>query len=93
MTLSFTIPDSAVSAWQSRVNQFNAGSNEAPVTLEQFHQLMRDDETASYVRAKSEADKAAMAANERLMALGVAVMAQPDKLDASEAAVLPILNS
>lgn len=93
MTITTTIPDTAVSAWQARVDLFNAGSKQPPVTIEQFCQINREIETTQYVAAKIEADKSAMAANERLMALGTAVMAQPDKLDAIEAAVTQILST
>jgi len=92
MNITTTIPDDAVSAWQDRVDQFNAGSGQPPVTIAQFCQIFRDEETKRYVTAKEDAEKAAMAANARLMALGAAVMEQPDKLDAVEAAVKPILG-
>lgn len=92
MTITTTIPDTAVPAWQARVDLFNAGSGQPAVTIEQFCQMNCDIETAQNVAAKTEADKLAMAANERLMALGTAVMAQPDKIDAVEAAVKPILG-
>lgn len=49
MTITTTIPDDAVSAWQARVDQFNAGSGEKPITIEQFAQMNRDIETAGYV--------------------------------------------
>lgn len=92
MTITTTIPDTAVPAWQARVDQYNAGSGQPPITIDQFCQMNRDIETTQFVAAKIEADKAAMAANERLMALGAAVLAQPAKIDAIEAAVKPILG-
>ena len=92
MKISTTIPDTTIPAWQARVDQYNAGSGQSPITIEQFCQMNRDIETGQYVAAKIEADKLAMSANERLMALGAAVMAQPDKLDAVEAAVKSVLS-
>lgn len=93
MNIITTIPDEAIPAWQFRVDQYNAGSGLPPITIEGFAQLFRNEETASYVASKTDAEKMAMAANDRLMALGVAVMAQPGKLDVIEAAILPILNA
>lgn len=92
MKIVTTIPDVSVPAWQARVDQYNTGSGLPPVSIEQFCQIMRDEETAAHIAAKTEADKLAMASNERLMALGAAVMAQPDKLDAVEAAVKSVLS-
>lgn len=92
MKITTTIPDETIPAWQARVDQYNAGSGKPAVSIEEFAQINRDVETSQYVAAKNDADKVALASNERLMALGAAVMAQPDKLDAVEAAVKPILN-
>ncbi len=92
MQIITTIPDEAIPAWQARVDQYNAGSRQPPVGIEGLAQIFRDEETARYMAAKADADKTAMASNERLMALGAAVMAQPDKLDAVEAAVKKVLS-
>ena len=92
MKITTTIPDAAIPAWQARVELFNAGSGQPPITIEQFAQNNRDIETKQFVEAKADADKLAMASNERLMALGAAVMAQPDKLDEVEAAVKSVLS-
>lgn len=92
MKITTTIPDEAIPAWQARVNQYNDGSGLPPVTIEGFAQIFRDEETAQYAAAKADADKALMASNERLMALGKAVMAQPEKLSAVEVAVLKALS-
>lgn len=46
MNISLTIPDAAISAWQYRVDQYNEGSNEAPVTIAEFCQLTLDGETS-----------------------------------------------
>lgn len=51
MNITLTIPDDASSAWQYRLDQFNAGSGQPPVDLTQFLQLQLDDQTASNVAA------------------------------------------
>lgn len=91
MNVLTTIPNESVPAWQARVDLFNSGSGVPPVTIEGFAQIFRDEQTARYVAAKKEADKLALASNDRLMALGKLVMQQPDKLDAVEAAVMDVL--
>ncbi len=93
MTITTTIPEDAIEAWQAAVDRYNAGSGGAAVDIEQFAQIFRDEETARYVAAKDAADRAAMAANEQLMSLGRAVMAQPGKLPAVVEAVTAILES
>lgn len=93
MNITTTIPDSAIPVWQARVDLFNTGSGQPAVTIEQFCQLNRDIETSQYVAAKAEADKRALAANDRLLAIGAAVMAQPNKLEAVEEAVAQILSN
>lgn len=92
MTLTTNIPDETIPAWQARVDQYNAGSGLPPVTIEGFAQIFRDEETVRYVAAKADTDKALMASNARLITLGEAVMAQPEKLAAVEAAVLKVLS-
>ena len=93
MNITLTIPNYALAAEQARVDQYNAGSGQPPLTIQEFAQLERDEVTATRVRAKQDADRAALAADERLMALGLAVAARPDKFDAVEAAVNEVLNS
>lgn len=51
MTISTTIPDDSIPAWQYRVDQYNAGSGKPPVTIEEFCQMNRDGETASNMDA------------------------------------------
>lgn len=51
MTITLTIPDSASQAWQYRLDQFNAGSGNPPVTLQQFLQLQLDEQTTDNVAA------------------------------------------
>jgi hypothetical protein len=93
MDILTTIPDSAIPAWQAAVDKYNAGSNSPPVSIEVFAQIFRDEETARYMSEKDAAERAEMAANEQLMALGRAVMQQPGKLPAVVVAVTTILES
>lgn len=51
MNILTTIPDSSISAWQTVVDKYNAGSGKTPVTIEGFAQVFRDEETARYVNA------------------------------------------
>lgn len=60
MKITLTIPDDAVPAWEKRVAEFNAGSGQPPVSIEQFNQLILDEETARHVAAKRDADVASM---------------------------------
>ena len=93
MTISLSISDTDVPAWQYRVDQFDAGSGQPPTDIATFIQKQLDIESSRLVAAKDAVNKQALAANERLVALGKAVAAQPDKLDAVESAVSAILNS
>lgn len=74
MNILTTIPDESIPAWQARVNQYNAGSGNPAVTIAQFCQIFRDEETARYVAAKSDADLLAMAGDSDLMAAGLKAM-------------------
>jgi hypothetical protein len=51
MNITTTIPDSAIPAWEMRVEQYNAGSGKEPVDIQGFAQVNRDIETAGYVSA------------------------------------------
>lgn len=51
MNISTTIPDDAVAAWQYRVDLYNAGSGQPPVTLEEFCQINRNVETTANLDA------------------------------------------
>ena len=92
MTITTTIPDEALPAWQIIVDRLNAGSNNPPVTIEQFCQIFRDEETARYLADKLAADNAALAQNTALLELGHAVnAASPAKQQAVLAAAEAIL--
>lgn len=45
MTITITIPDTNVPAWQRRLADYNAGSGAAAITLPQLVQLLHDEET------------------------------------------------
>ena len=45
MTITITIPDTNVPAWQRRLAAYNAGSGAAPITLPQLVQILHDEET------------------------------------------------
>ena len=93
MTISTTIPDDSLPAWQAVVDKFNAGSGKPAVTIEQFAQIFRDEETARYVAAKTTADLESMAQDDAIVAAGLKAMTvSPEKkasaIAAFEAALL-----
>lgn len=51
MNISTTIPDKAIPAWELRVTQFNAGSGQPPVSIDEFAQINRDVETSGYAES------------------------------------------
>ena len=60
MNITLTIPDSALPAWNRRLDQFNAGSGQPPITLTEFFQRTAIDEptptlVAAYQVARREA--------------------------------------
>ena len=60
MNITLTIPDSAAAAWNRRLDQFNAGSGQPPITLTEFFQRTAIDEptpalVAAYQVARREA--------------------------------------
>lgn len=80
MTITLTIPDDAIPAEQARVDQYNQGSGQPPLTIQQFAQLERDELTTARVRAKADADRAALAGSDELVQLGLDVRAAtPEK--------------
>ena len=62
MNITLTIPDSALPAWNARLSQFNAGSGQPAITLQQLKQLELDEETASRTAAYQSALRAQMTA-------------------------------
>jgi hypothetical protein len=60
MNITLTIPDSVTPAWNRRLDQFNAGSGQPPITLTEFFQRTAIDEptpavVAAYQVARREA--------------------------------------
>lgn len=51
MQITTDIPDEDIPAWELRVTQFNAGSGQPPVSINEFAQINRDVETTGYVDA------------------------------------------
>ena len=82
MQIITTIPDESVPAWQYRVDQYNAGSGQPPVTIEQFCQLNRDIETAAY------ADSYATYQLHQLIPLGERYNAAPQNVQSQVDALL-----
>jgi hypothetical protein len=88
MTITLTIPDSAVAAWTAaRLNPFNASSGQPPLTIEQLKQLEVDEETARHEAAYKSALRAQMttvadeiiaAAGGDLVKIGAALQAGRD---------------
>lgn len=87
MNIITTIPDDSIPSWQAVVDKYNAGSGQSPVDIAGFAQIFRNEETARYVAAKTEADLLAMAGDDTLMAAGLKAMrASPEKKAAAIAA-------
>lgn len=85
MTLTITIDDKYKPAFLRRTTgEDTAESIAAAAVVESMETFLAIDLADQ---------KAALAANERLMALGAAVAAQPEKLDAVEAVVNSILTN
>lgn len=60
MNITLTIPDSAVAAWKRRLDLFNTGSGQPPITLTELFQRTAIDEptpalVAAYQVARREA--------------------------------------
>lgn len=66
---------------------------ESTATAEGLASQLLESACDSYAASQLDADKLAMASNERLMALGALVMARPEKLDEVEAAVTKVLQA
>jgi len=70
-----------------------ANPNAPAMSVEQFAIDLLGVQAATFAAEKDAEELAAMAANEQLMALGRAVMEQPEKLPAVVVAVTGILES
>lgn len=83
MNLTITIPTDAVPAWERRVAQFNAGSGQPPVTIQEYCQIVQDEETARLVSALKTAQHEAM-----IPVADEILAASPEKQAAAIAAAL-----
>ncbi len=80
-------------AWQHRVDMFNAGSNQPPITIDEFIQALLDEEEARYISALESHQRAILASNSALIELGKKVAAAPpEKQAAAFAAVEKVLK-
>lgn len=59
-TITLTIPASASRGWARRLAEFNAGSGQPPITLEQLKQIELDEEGARHAAADEAALRALM---------------------------------
>ena len=60
MTHTLTTPDAALPAWNLRLKQFNDGSGQPPITLNEFLQLLHDEQTAQHVTSLNSAMESMM---------------------------------
>ncbi len=67
-------------------------TTEKPLSAEALIELLLNGACDSYAATQQDLDNLAMASNERLMALGAAVMARPDKFEEVERAAKAILD-
>lgn len=73
MNITLTIPDTALPAWNRRLDQFNAGSGQPPITLAEFFQRTAIDEpTPSLVAAYQ------VARREALIPIADEILAAPE---------------
>lgn len=80
MNITLTIPDDSSSAWQYRLDQFNAGSGKPAVTLTQFLQLQLDEQTTDNVAAYNAYDLRNLTAlGEKYLAASESVKQQIDE--------------
>lgn len=94
MNISITIPDSQVPAWQHRLSQYNAGSGQPALTLEQFAQLQVDEDTARFVEAHQQAlrDLMKSVADELIAASGGDTQKLVQAVEAGKTAALELLT-
>lgn len=92
--MNITLTSSQLSGLSFATAKRNAANpNSAPMTNGEFAADLLGAQLDSFEAERFSAVHAELASNERLMALGIAVAAQLDKLGAVEAAVTDILNS
>ncbi len=79
MTFSFAIPDESLPAWIHRLNQFNAGSGDAPITLEQFIQARADDTNAKYTETLANYQRAQLAADDTMAEISARLLGMSEE--------------
>lgn len=84
MTHTLTTPDETRDAWERRLKQYNDGSGKEPVTLDEFLQIMHDEETARLVSQLKTAQR------EALIPVADEILAAP--ADKQAAAITAALN-
>lgn len=87
MNITLTIPDSTTPAWNRRLDQFNAGSCQPPITLTEFFQRTAIDEPTPALVAAYQ-----VARREALIPIADEILAAPEEkqqaaIDAALAAV------
>lgn len=92
MNILITPEQEAIFATEAAERNKTLTEGQTPHTAESIALLLIALSAESYAVTHEAAIRAALASNERLVALGAAVSAHPEKLDAVEAAVTAILN-
>jgi hypothetical protein len=87
MNTHLTIPDESLPAWERRLAQFNGGSGQPPVTLNQFLQAQLDGDTERYVAALKVAQREAL-----IPVADQILAASPEKQEAAIAAALEAIS-
>lgn len=92
--MTLTITNDALIVWTWRLDKFNSGSGEPPLTLEQYIQARFDENTARYQTAINEENQTALAGNPKMAAIAAALLdldskEMETKLAQIEALVLP----
>ena len=87
MKITLTIPDTTLPAWNRRLDQFNAGSGQPPITLAEFFQRTAIDEPTPALVAAYQ-----VARREALIPVADEILAAPEEkqqtaIDAALAAV------
>ena len=92
MNILITPEQEAVFATEATERNKALTEEQTPHTAESIALLLISKSANGYAVTHEAATRAALASNERLVALGAAVSAHPEKIDAVEAAVTAILN-
>lgn len=92
MNLTTTPEQDAIFANEAESRNQLLRAGDKPHTAESIALLLLDRSATGYAATHEAAAREALAQNDRLMDLGIAVAAQPDKLDEIEKAVAQILS-